>query len=294
MDACGDYSVDLMLYLDGELKGEKLPELLNHLKICFQCRASLDEQLALSDTLHRARPLYSAPPMLRAEIADRFARQQSKPTTGRFRRKLIQALELLCAAKWIPQWSVLAPAALGSVLCLLLVSSHMREVRAAEYVNAALSAHRDHLSGRLPLTIQTDSPATVTGWLSDKVSFPLQLPDSQQQADGKPAYRLLGATIVTYKGSNAGLVTYQVPQKGSISLLVASSNFAVVSGGAEVHSGHLVFHYRVDSGFQIITWSNHGLAYALVSAASGTANGSCLICHQSIPEADGPPSHRSF
>jgi hypothetical protein len=126
----------------------------------------------------------------------------------------------------------------------------------------------------------------VTGWLAGKVAFPFQLPDSQAQSTGRPAYRLLGARVVDYRGSQAGLVTYEAPEHDTISLLVASSNYAVVAGGVEVRSGNLVFHHRVDSGFQIITWSNHGMAYALVSRAAGSARGSCLVCHQSMADRD--------
>jgi anti-sigma factor RsiW len=175
------------------------------------------------------------------------------------------------------------------MLCFLLISNVVHEVRASEYVDAALSAHRDYLSGQLPLEIRSDSSQAVTGWLAGKVAFPFRLPDSQVQSSGAPAYRLLGARVVDYRGSQAGLVTYEAPQKETISLLVASSNYAVVAGGVEVRSGKLVFHHRIDSGFQIITWSNHGLAYALVSRAAGSALGSCLVCHQSMADRNTYP-----
>ena len=288
MNECGDYTVDLMLYLDDELSGGKLMGLLAHLTICAHCRASLDEQLALSATLHRLRPLYSAPPKLRARVAARLAKPQSQTIAGRLYAGVGQTLKLTLrnAGRLIPRWKVLAPAVLGMMLCFLLISNVVREVRASEYVDAALATHRDYLSGHLPLQIRTDSPEAVTGWLAGKVPFPLQLPDSQGQSGSKPTYRLLGARLVTYRGSQAGLVTYEAPQSDSISLLVASSNSAVVAGGVKVRSGDLVFHHRFDQGFQVITWSNHGLAYALVSRAAGSAYGSCLICHQSVPDRE--------
>ena len=288
MSACEAHAVDLMLYLDDELSGGKLTEFLAHLKICAHCEASLEEQLALSATLHRFRPLYSAPPKLRARVAASLAKPQSQTIVARLYKGVGQRLKLTLrsAGRLIPRWTVLVPAVLGMILCFLLISNVVREVRASEYVDAALSTHRDYLSGRLPLEIRTDSPEAVTGWLAGKVPFPLQLPDSQGQSGSKPTYRLVGARLVAYKGSQAGLVTYEAPQDNSISLLVASSNYAVVAGGVEVRSGDLVFHHRVDQGFQVITWSNHGLTYALVSRATGSAHGSCLICHQSMADRD--------
>ena len=286
MDACENYTVDLMLYLDDELLGGKLLDFLAHLKICADCRASLEEQLALSAVLRRSRPLYSAPPKLRARVAASLAHAETETKSNQlyqgswqWPRRILQGVDRLT-----PRWKVLVPAVLGMILCFLLISNEVHEVRASEYVDAALTTHREYLTGRLPLQIQSNSPQAVTGWLAGKVSFPFRLPDSQAQSGGAPAYKLLGARVVDYRGSQAGLVTYEAPRNDTISLLVASSSYAVVAGGVEVRSGDLVFHHRMDAGFQIITWSNHGLAYALVSTAAGSARGSCLVCHQSMPD----------
>jgi anti-sigma factor RsiW len=285
MNVCEKYTVDLMLYLDGELFGGKLTDFLAHLKTCADCRASLDEQLALSAVLRRSRPLYSAPPRLRARVTAGLAQAGSETASdqlhersGQWWRRPLQAERLM------PRWKVLVPAVLGMMLCFLLISNVVHEVRASEYVDAAVSTHRQCVSDRLPLQFRSDSPQEVTGWLADKVAFPFRLPDAQPQSGGTPAYRLLGARVVDYRGSHAGLVIYEAPRNDTISLLVASSKYAVVAGGVEVRSGNLVFHHRIDAGFQIITWSNHGLAYALVSRAAGSAQGSCLVCHQSMAD----------
>jgi hypothetical protein len=260
-------------------------DFLAHLKICADCRARLDEQLALSAVLRQSRPLYPAPPSLRARVAASLAHAESETKSNRLYvgsaqwRRILQGMERL-----IPRWKVLVPAVLGMMLCFLLISNVVHEVRASEYIDAALSAHRNCLSGQLPLQIRSDSPQAVTGWLAPKVAFPFRLPDSQAQSSGAPTYRLLGASVVDYRGSQAGLVTYQASQNDTISLLVASTKYAVVTGGVEVRSGDLVFHHRVEADFQVITWSNHGLAYALVSKAAGSAHSSCLVCHQSMPD----------
>jgi anti-sigma factor RsiW len=294
MNACEGYTVDLQLYLDDELGGGMLREFLAHLRICGYCRASLEEQLALSAILRESRPLYSAPPKLRARVTASLLREGSDRTTTQRYESIRQGLQTILQSgeRLIPRWTVLAPAVLGITLCLLLISNIVREVRASEYVEAAVSTHLNYLTGHLPLEIRSDSPQAVTGWLAGKVPFPFQLPDSQRQSGSRPAYRLLGATLVSYRGSQAGLVTYDAPQKDAISLLVASTNHAVVAGGVEVRSGDLVFHHRIDSGFQVITWSNHGLAYALVSRVAGSAQGSCLVCHQNMADRDTfrPPS----
>jgi ribose 1,5-bisphosphokinase PhnN len=79
------------------------------------------------------------------------------------------------------------------------------------------------------------------------------------------------------------LVTYEKKSE-KISLLAASSDSALVAGGDEVRFGDLAFHYRTEDGFKVITWSNHGLSYALVSSVSGSARESCLVCHQNMAD----------
>jgi hypothetical protein len=85
--------------------------------------------------------------------------------------------------------------------------------------------------------------------------------------------------VSSYKGSPAALVAYETPTE-KISLLIASSKSAVIAGGEEVHSGALTFHYRNGAKSQVITWTNHGITYALVSSLTGSPQHSCLVCHQ--------------
>jgi hypothetical protein len=47
-----------------------------------------------------------------------------------------------------------------------------------------------------------------------------------------------------------------------------------------------MFHYFSRETFIVITWSNHGLSYALVSSLSASARDSCLVCHQSMEDRD--------
>ena len=84
---------------------------------------------------------------------------------------------------------------------------------------------------------------------------------------------------------HAALVIYET-QKEKISLLVASARSAPIAGGDEVHSGNLLFHYFSQEKFKVITWSNHGLSYALVSSLSASARESCLVCHQNMADRD--------
>ena len=176
-----------------------------------------------------------------------------------------------------------AIAALVIALCLGFAPKMIRQVRATNYVEAAVAQHRSYLNGALDTGLRSSSPEMVTAWFAGKVPFDFRLPTAQVYPENKPTYELTGARLVNYSGNNAALVTYE-SSNDKISLLVASSQAAVVAGGEEVRFRNLTFHYRTNSGFKVITWSNHGLSYALVYSASGPARTSCLVCHQSMAD----------
>jgi anti-sigma factor RsiW len=286
MNACNHHKNNMLRYIDHELTGRELEELSAHLRSCADCRAQLGEEQALSRLLRQSRPLYSSPAELRGRVSLLLNQSpvRNRPA-GSLHARVEQSLRQLRveALRWIPRWRVLAAAILTITICLVLVPHVTREVRAASYVETAVSTHQSYLGGDLPLGIRSDSPTVVTAWLAGKLPFDLRLPTSQIDA-GTPAYRLTGAGLVSYKGCQAAVITYEGSHNGKISLLVASSKYAVVAGGDEVNSAGLTFHYRSQTGFKVITWSNHGLSYALVSAISGSARESCMVCHENMPD----------
>jgi anti-sigma factor RsiW len=285
MSPCNEHSIGILRYLDNDLGGKELGEFRAHLKGCADCRALLEEEQELSHVLHRSRPLYTAPAALRARVSADVARH-----TGRNRRpgQVYERIphvvwQALRCAHCLTSWKVLAPAALLIALCLILIPETARQVRAADYVQTALTAHRNYLNGSLPPEIRSDSPEVVTAWVARKVPFHFCLPAARSIPDSKPVYQLTGARLLNYKESPAALITYETP-KDKISLMVASDKSAVVAGGDAVPFGPLTFHYRREGGFEVITWSNHGLSYALVSNLYSSGRQSCLVCHQNMAD----------
>jgi mycothiol system anti-sigma-R factor len=292
MSACDEYRVRVLHYLDNCLQGEELADFRAHLQGCATCRASLEAEQSLSRLLHRSRPLYSAPATLRAHLTATLEEYPAY-TSGNLWERISQIL----GNRWAgPQRRLarlrLLAASLGVAAVLLaFVPGFLRKVRAANYVETAVLMHRSYLDGSLPLELRSSSPEQVTAWFGGKVPFPFRLPRAEAR-DNLPVYQVSGASLVKYRGQPAALVTYQ-KQNEKISLLVASSDSAVVSGGEEVRSGKLTFHYRTDEGFNVVTWTTHGLSYALVSSVAGPARDSCMVCHQSMAEHGhlNPPRH---
>jgi anti-sigma factor RsiW len=181
------------------------------------------------------------------------------------------------------RWKPLAAMTLVVVASFVFIPVAVERVRAMAYVDAATEIHRSYLDGALPLQCRSHSPEVVTAWFAGKTPFHFQLPAPQSVPNGKAVYWLTGARLVSYKGSPAALVAYETPSE-KISLLIASSTSAIVAGGEEVRSGGLTFHYRSGANSEVITWNNHGLAYALVSPLTGSPQHSCLVCHQNMAD----------
>jgi len=286
MSHCDERSTDILLYLDNALTGQRLEDFRAHLAGCSNCRESLQEELALTSLLRETRPLYLAPQALRERVA--AAAQQAfagSPPSDRSRETRMEKL-----TRWLRDvtppvfgWKPLVAVTLVFILSLVFSPGAVQRVRANNFVEAATEIHERYLGGNLPLQCRSRSPEVVTDWFAGKTPFHFQLPISQSVPEGKALYWLTGAGLVSYKGNTAALVAYETPTE-KISLLVVSSKSVAVAGGEELRSGGLTFHYRSGANFEVITWTNHGLAYALVASLTGSPQHSCLVCHQNMAD----------
>ena len=287
MSHCDERSTDILLYLDHALTGQRLEDFRAHLADCSNCRERLQEEQALSSLLHKTRPLYVAPQALRARVAASAAQEASagSPISALSGKTRTQKLTrwLRDVTRPVFGWKPLVAMTLVLTLSLVFIPGAVQRVRANEFVEAATEIHRSYLDGSLPLECRSPSPEIVTDWFAGKTPFHFQLPLSQSVPEGKARYWLTGARLVSYKGNPAALVAYETPTE-KISLLVASSKSVAVAGGEEVLSGEITFHYRSGANFEVITWTNHGLAYALVASLTGSPQHSCLVCHQNMAD----------
>jgi mycothiol system anti-sigma-R factor len=287
MKDCDDYIASIQVYLDKRLSGGDLEDFRAHLEECEACRTELETEERLSALLRRSRPLYVASDALRKRV---FQATELHPATTRY--ALVQLGQFIAAflapkrqsaSHRTRNWGAFLAAILLLCASLLLVHGILRRSSADSYIEAAIAAHRSFLDGSLPLKIQSDSPNVVSAWFAGKVPFTFHLPSSEEKSGHPQVCRLAGGLLVNYKGGYVALVAYQMKQE-KISLLVSSSRSAVAAGGEEVSSGGIVFHYRRQASFNIITWSNHGLTYALVSSLPGSGRPSCLVCHQDMED----------
>jgi anti-sigma factor RsiW len=149
----------------------------------------------------------------------------------------------------------------------------------------AAGTHLRRTRGQLPLEMESSSPRDVSAWFSNKVNFSVKLPNYQESSGQEKLYTLEGARLVSYQNDYAAYVAYQMANR-HISLVITSDSVAKPSGGEEIPARGLTFHYNAIDGLKVLTWSDRGLTYALVSDLDERGQQSCIVCHQGTKDQD--------
>ena len=185
-------------------------------------------------------------------------------------------------------WKVLVPmTALLVVVAGLGIrsSSSSHPVSGMELAEFAAATHQEHERGNLALEIQTDSQPQLNEWLHGKSLFSLALPASSEVPSEQLPYRIEGARLVQIRNKTAVYIAYQM-QPDDVSLIVAPVSVAIASGGIEAAFKKVTFHYYTIENYKIVTWSVHGLTYALVSQEGNKTQRSCMVCHSAMRDRD--------
>src|SRR5262249_23458566 len=151
------------------------------------------------------------------------------------------------------------------------------------------NTYEQHKQGKLALDFHSDSQQSVNDWLKAQAPFTLALPSSPAAPDEVRPYQVEGARLVRFGGSTAAFIAYHVQelrnnriQSSDASLLVVPDSVAMASGGVEAKFSKVNFHYATIQNTRVVTWSLHGLTYALVSQESNRTQESCMVCHSEM------------
>jgi anti-sigma factor RsiW len=195
--------------------------------------------------------------------------------------------------RWVVQWRVFAPALALVIMVAVLGTgprSAPRRLAGSQFVEFAVRTHRQRALGHLALDVQTDSQRALNEWFKTKAQFSLVLPTSSAAPGEEQPNRLEGARLVQVGGKTAAFIAYQMPTvqmpKAAVSLIVAPDSVAVASGGVVADFRKVSFHYATLEGYKVVTWSLHGLTYALVSQEGNSTQRSCMVCHSAMRDRD--------
>ena len=286
MKACEEIRGRLTLYLDDELQGVERASLETHLSQCESCKAIFSRELDFLKVVRESGSLDSASPELRARV------RQIMDGDGKDAETLRLTGQQSAARRDSRfRWIVAVAAVLLIFLLPVLVwrfssNKDAPAVRApSSFALMAADTHLRHVRGQLPLEMESASPEAISSWFMNKVNFSVKLPNYQESSGQEKLYELEGARLVGYQNDYAAYVAYQMKER-PISLVITSASVARPSGGEEIVARGLKFHYNAIDGLKVLTWSDRGLTYALVSDFEERGQQSCIVCHQGARDQD--------
>lgn len=292
MNRCEEIRDQITFYLDDELQGLDRASLEAHLSECESCGELFHREQAFLEAIRSSRPLHTAAPELRLRVEKVLAEAPVPHTaSARLRRRVQHAFARLGRSSSPVSRRLLAVAAVIAIASAIGIwrFTYSRPGalprRPSEFAMMAVNTHQRHIRNQLPLEIASDQPDEISNWFQGKVPFSVQLPNYQELSGQEKLYNLEGARLVGYKNDYAAYVAYQMNSR-PISLVVTSDRAAQPSGGEEIVSQGITFHYDSIQGLKVISWSDRGLTYALVSDLEERGQQSCIVCHQGTKDKD--------
>ena len=289
---CQDIRGLMPLYLDDELQGSERVDFEKHVDRCESCHTRFESERRFLEMIRQSRPLHSAPADLRSKIQSVVSAATPAPGAPHLRHRITNSVSRFNQSP--RPFSSRGLNAIVAVLILVLLFAvwrmnyerkQLRTGGPSEFALMAADTHLRHIRGQLPLEITSDAPADISSWFHDKLPFSVELPNYQESSGQKKVYDLEGARLVGFKKDYAAYVAYQMQQR-PISLVITSNQVAQPSGGEAIAAKGLTFHYDSINGFKVLTWSDRGLTYALVSDLEERGQQSCVVCHDGLGEQD--------
>jgi mycothiol system anti-sigma-R factor len=294
MSNCKEILDRMTLYLDDELEAQECGNITVHLAGCASCRASFDSERRLLENVRGCGPLHVAPPELRARVEelvnDRAVARFAPPELRERIRRTVEHFSSRDSVL-LPARQVIALAAVLAVAILVGLWQLERKYRQpilpgpSQFAMMAADTHQRHIRGQLPLELVTDVPEQISNWFAGKVPFTVKLPNYQESSGQEKTYQLEGARLVGYRNDYAAYVAYQMRTR-PISLVVTSDKVAQPTDGEQIVAKGITFHYNSINGLKVLTWSDRGLTYALVSDLEERGQQSCVVCHQGVKDKD--------
>jgi anti-sigma factor RsiW len=228
---CDEVEILLHALLDGELDAGHAREVEEHIAGCPRCAAQLAAYREMSKAFAAADLRYTAPPALRRRIEESLPQATPAPS----RRAVIRGFALGSA--------VSALAATG------LVAIVLRNDDDARINSEVVSAHlRSLQAGHLTDVLSTDQH-TVKPWFNGRLDVAPPVIDLTAQG-----FTLIGGRLDYVDARPIGAIVYR-RRLHIINLFVAQT------AGTEPRAAKM----KTFQGFNIRSWSEHGLNYWAVS-----------------------------
>lgn len=187
---------------------------------------------------------------------------------------------------WRFRWMAPALAMVLVVLTMIWFQWTTRPpISGPEFAAFAVHAHQQYAIGNVGLEVHSNSQQALNEWLEKKLSFQVALPAKPPTAGEVRPFEVEGARLIQAAGRSSAFIAYQM-DTGPASLIVTPETVAAATGGVEAHYKTVSFHYAMIEGYKVVTWTQHGRSYALVSNEGNATQKSCMICHSAMKDRD--------
>ncbi len=188
---------------------------------------------------------------------------------------------------WVfARWLVPAAALIVIVAMLRSRPSSSPTLSGPEFAIFAVNTYKQQAQGTLALDVQVQSEQELNDWFKTKSAFAKALPSSPVLSAEERSFRVEGARFLLVAGKNTAAYIAYAMQSSPVGLMVAPDSVAVASGGVVADFKKVSFHYSMIQGYKVVTWSIHGLTYALISREGNQTQQSCMVCHSAMRDRD--------
>lgn len=262
----------LAAFCEGDQPEAEARSVAEHLAVCPRC-ADRREEIERGLALVRSLPAVSLPgdraAFIRRALVEPGVAVPARPV--RARRPL--ALAVAAAVVAVAAGTFVARRPPAPVLSVEPAGEPL-----TGFEQTAVSLREQAARGTLPLDVASGSPAVVRRWVRERTGLGADLA-VQRPAEDAGRFELLGAKDLTVAGARALAVVYRIDGHPTV-LLTARAGDVADRPQAWSLAGKTVRHH-VDpaSGGRILSWTNSGQIYTLVSELPALGLDSCFICH---------------
>ena len=243
---CDDLAPFIDAFIDGEFDELEHAEAQAHLDHCERCRLRVEQQIAFKAQFKASLGQERAPEALRRSILERLAQERAAQQAAQAAQ--VKRVGMVAAP-------VLALLGVALALPALTIAPASSSQQLLPVATQPVEWHR----GNYPLEIQTAQPQEITRWFSDKVAFPVRVPQLAAQ-DAK----LLGARLAHIQDRRAAFLLYEVQGSRVSVMMFHGEGLQVPSDKVRTIADRSVALLNT-SGYEVAVMQHHGVTYTFTS-----------------------------
>jgi anti-sigma factor RsiW len=228
---CREARQYINLFLDSELDSKTNLEISEHLSSCEECNTRFAQEERLEKSLVS----------ILKEDKDPKVEETWEGVISRFSHQV--ELEEGTRLGFRPLWKYLVPAAAAVIGIIIMLIVYSRE-ESRELIVAAQKCHIEYMTNKIVPTIESISPGEVSGYFSDKFTFPVTVSEIQ---DIKSHHiKLFGGKVCHLNGVSVAYVMYHCCNAPVSVFIISAKDIETFSDMKQYIEGDRIFSRSAD------------------------------------------------